>query len=152
VDPTLRVGEVRTLDSMNKQQVQLAQLLGLGLGLVMASVLLLSAAGIYAMMSFTVTQRRKEIGIRSALGAQPRRLLAGLFGRAAGQLALGVVVGVGLAFLLDRASDGDLMGVRGAVVVPVVAAIMLSVGLLATFGPARRGLRIEPSEALRAEG
>lgn len=152
VDPTLRVGEVRTLDSMNKQQVQLVQLVGLGLALVMASVLLLSAAGIYAMMSFTVTQRRKEIGIRSALGAQPRRLLAGLFGRAAGQLALGVVVGVGLAFLLDRASDGDLMGVRGAVVVPVVAVIMLLTGLLATFGPARRGLRIEPSEALRAEG
>ncbi|HEX8671525.1 MAG TPA: FtsX-like permease family protein, partial [Longimicrobium sp.] len=152
VDPTLRVGEVRTLDSMNRQQVQLVQLVGLGLGLVMLSVLLLSAAGIYAMMSFTVTQRRKEIGIRSALGAQPRRLLAGLFRRAAWQLALGVGVGVGIAFLMDIASDGEMMGVRGAVAVPAVAVVMLVVGLLATFGPARRGLRIEPSEALRAEG
>ena len=152
VDPTLRVGEVRTLDSMNEQQVKLVQLIGLGLALVMASVLLLSAAGIYAMMSFTVTQRRKEIGIRSALGAQPRRLLAGLFGRSAGQLALGVGLGVAIAFLLDRASDGDLMGVRGAVAVPAVAVVMLVVGLLATYGPARRGLRIEPSEALRADG
>lgn len=152
VEPTLRVGEVRTLHSMNKQQAQLVRLVGLGLGLVILSVLLLSAAGIYAMMSFAVTQRRKEIGIRSALGAQPRRLLAGLFGRSAGQLALGVAVGVAIAFLLDRASDGDLMGVRGAVTVPAVAVVMLVVGLLATFGPARRGLRIEPSEALRADG
>jgi len=152
VEPTLRVGEVRTLDSMNKQEVQIVQLVGLGLGLVMLSVLLLSAAGIYAMMSFTVTQRRKEIGIRSALGAQPRRLLAGLFRRAAWQLALGVGVGVGIAFLLDLASNGEMMGVRGAVAVPAVAVVMLVVGLLATFGPARRGLRIEPSEALRADG
>ena len=88
VEPTLRVGEVRTLDSMNKQEVQIVQLVGLGLGLVMLSVLLLSAAGIYAMMSFTVTQRRKEIGIRSGLGAQPRRLLAGVLGARPGSSRL----------------------------------------------------------------
>jgi ABC-type antimicrobial peptide transport system permease subunit len=137
---------------MHKEEFQILQMVGLGLGLVMLSVLLLSAGGIYAMMSFAVTQRRKEIGIRSALGAQPRRLLAVVFRRAAGQLALGVLAGMSLAFLLDRASDGDLMGVRGAVAVPAIAVVMLVTGLLAAFGPARRGLRIEPSEALRAEG
>ena len=63
-----------------------------------------------------------------------------------------MAVGVGIAFLLDLASDGEMMGVRGAVAVPAVAGVMLVVGLMATFGPARRGLRIEPSEALRAEG
>ena len=62
--------------------------------LVTASVLLLSAAGIYAMMSFTVAQRTREIGIRTALGAQPRRVMSNVFGRAAWQVAAGVLRGI----------------------------------------------------------
>ena len=59
----------------------------------MLSVLLLSAAGMHALMSFTIAQRTREIGIRSALGAQPRHLLIGVFGRALRQLSLGVLAG-----------------------------------------------------------
>jgi len=68
-------------------------LVGSVLLLVVLTVLLLSAAGIHVLMSFTVTQRRKEIGIRAALGADPHRLLGSIFSRAMGQLAPGAAVG-----------------------------------------------------------
>ncbi|HEV2074836.1 MAG TPA: FtsX-like permease family protein [Thermoleophilaceae bacterium] len=121
------------------------------MSLVLLSVFLLSAAGVYALLSFTVTRRRREIGIRAALGALPRQVLWSVFSRAAGQIALGLAVGVASAVLLESATGGELMGGRGAVLLPAIALVMAVVGLLAALGPARRGLKIQPSEALRAE-
>ena len=77
--------------------------------------------------------------------------VASIFMKAALQLATGVVVGVVLALLTDRASDGELLGSFGRALLPVTAVVMTNVGLCATIGPARRGLRIQPTEALRAE-
>jgi putative ABC transport system permease protein len=105
---------------------------------VMASVLMLSAAGIYAMMSFTVARRRRETGIRTALGADTRRVLAGIFGRAGAQLGAGVAGGLALTMALEFASAGLILGGRGALVLPTVMTIILAVGLLATLGPVLR--------------
>jgi ABC-type antimicrobial peptide transport system permease subunit len=69
-----------------------------------------------------------------------------------GQLAIGAVFGVVAAALQERASRGDLMEGNGAVVLPIVVVFMTVVALLAALGPARRGLRIDPAEALRTEG
>ena len=151
VDPTLRVSEVRSLADADRQMQLALRLVALALGLILLSVFLLSAAGIYALTSFTVTQRRREIGIRTALGAQPRVVLRSVFARAARQIAVGVVVGVAGAAVLDEVTGGGLLGGNGPVLLPSFAAIMVVVGLLAAFGPARRGLRIQPAEALRAE-
>ena len=151
VDPTLRLHQVRPLGQVMGQWQSGMRMAALALGLVTLSVLLLSAAGLYALMSLTVAQRRKEIGIRTALGAQPRRILAGIFSRALRQVATGVAVGLGVAALLDVATRGGLMGGEGAILLPAVAVLMTGVGLLAAFGPARRGLRIQPMEALREE-
>jgi hypothetical protein len=120
------------------------------IGLVTVSVLLLSAAGMYALMSFTVAQRTREIAIRAALGAAPRRLLFSIFGRATRQLGLGLVLGSLLAGGLFNAVDVGWE--RAAPVVLFVSMLMTAVGLLAASGPARRGLRIEPSDALRSDG
>ena len=140
-----------TFSEMKTQQMVGLRLMVLGSSLVILTALLLSAAGIYAMMSFTVSQRRKEIGIRAAMGADAGQLLRSIFTKAALQLAAGVVVGIVLALMTDRASEGEMLGSLGRALVPVTAVVMTIVGLFATIGPARRGLRIQPTEALRAE-
>jgi putative ABC transport system permease protein len=102
-------------------------------------------------MSFTVTLRHREIAIRTALGAQPIRLLGGIFGRGLRQIALGVAIGVGVALLVDAAEDGEALGGRAGLLLSGTVLVMSVVGLFAVLGPARRGLRIEPSEALKGE-
>lgn len=151
LDPTLHLRETRPMDDALRQDAGAMRLAALALGAVCVSVLLLSGAGIYALMSFTVTQRRREIGIRAALGAHPRRILASIFSRALGQLALGVALGLVGAVLLDRASGGEFMSGVGPLLLPALAALMGVVGVVATFRPAWRGLRIQPVEALRGE-
>ena len=120
-----------------------------GLLAAIAIVLVLSAAGIYAMMSCTVSQRKREIGIRTALGGQQRRILGAIFARAFGQLGAGAILGMSFAFLLGP--DSPPMDGYRTIVVPIVAASLVCVGLLAASGPARRALGVSPSEALRAE-
>jgi ABC-type antimicrobial peptide transport system permease subunit len=115
------------------------------------SVLMLSSAGIYALMSFTVSQRRKEIGIRIALGADGKRIVASIFSRALLQLAAGAAFGATLVVFFETGSGGAIMRGHAAVVLPAVALVMIAVGFLAVLGPARRSLRIEPTEALREE-
>ena len=100
-------------------------------------------------MSFTVAQRTREIGIRTALGAQPRRVLWSVFARAGLQLALGVLVGTVVSAGAFLAIGLGLA--RATPLLLAVAAIMSIIGLLAALGPARRGLRIQASEALRAD-
>jgi hypothetical protein len=150
VDPTLQLPRVSALDAMYVQRGRLMALLALVVALLTGSVVLLSAAGIHALMSFTINQRRREIGVRAALGADARRILTGVLARAAWQLTLGVAIGLGCALAFERYSGGEFMSGEGAIVVPVVAAVMLVVGLLAAAGPARRGLRVQPTEALRS--
>jgi predicted permease len=151
VDPALRLGAVHTLDEFEREGQLAVRLVALVVGLVLVSVFLLSAAGVYALASFAVTRRRKEIGIRTALGAHPRQVLRGVLGQVARQIALGLVVGLVAAAVVDRLAGGALMGGRGGVLLPAFGGIMAVVAFLAALGPARRGLRVEPTEALRAE-
>lgn len=151
VDPSLRLDRIYSLDEADRQAGLAVRLVGLVLALVVLSVFLLSAAGVYALVSFTVTQRRREIGIRTALGAHPGQVLRSVFSRAARQIGLGLAAGVAGAALLEAASGGAMLDGRGAVLLPLFAAAMAAVGLLAALGPARKGLRIEPTEALRAD-
>ena len=149
VDPAMQIREVTPLGSFYDDLRTLWRYLTWGVTGVTVSVLLLSAAGIYAMMSFVIARRTREIGIRAALGATRGRLLAAVFGRALWQLAIGVIAGAGLSALAFSAVD--LGFVRSAALLAVVAAIMLVVGGLAAFAPARRGLRLSPTEALRVD-
>ena len=152
VDPALHVDEVRTLAEIYRDHRFGDNLGAITIGAVTGSVLLLSAAGLYALMAFTVAQRRREIGIRSALGAQPGQLVTAVFRRAFLQIGAGSAVGMLAAYLVGRYVPIEQIGglpIPG--VLPGAAAFMLLVGGLAALGPARRGLRIDPTEALRSE-
>lgn len=151
VDPALQLVQVRRGADENAEQQLILRLVTVLVLLIMMTVLVLSAAGVYALMSFTVTRRRKEIGIRSALGASPYRVLLSLFSRVASQIGVGVVVGIAGAIVLERFTGSATTAARAPFVVPAIALLMAVVGFFAAFGPARRGLRIDPSEALRAE-
>jgi hypothetical protein len=151
VNTSLQIRDISTTEMVVKREQGLFRLIGMSVGLVMLSVIMLSAAGIYALMSFTVTRRRREIGIRAALGADRNRLLIGIFARAAGQLGAGAAVGSLAALGLEQVLESEMLGAQRAVILSTVIVIMALVGLLAAFGPARRGLAIQPIEALREE-
>lgn len=151
VDPRLRLGAIRSLEDRLEDGIKATKVAIFGLVMVIVSVVLLSTAGIYALMSFTVTRRRREIGIRSALGAKSGRVLAGILSRALWQLGIGVAIGAVGAPII-AALGGDSSTPRELIVNGLVLIVtMVVVGLLATIGPARRALRVHPTEALRAE-
>jgi hypothetical protein len=151
VDPTLRVEQVMGVVDQWHHDTRAYWMMAIAIVAVTASVLLLSAAGIYAMMSFTVARRWREIGIRVALGADARRVLMGIFGRAGVQIGAGVALGLLVAGLAEFMTEGGNIGGKGLVLFPAVVAVMFVVGMLAAAGPARRGLSVQPTEALRNE-
>ena len=150
IDPALQLRRVVPLSKFYDELRYVFRALAWAVLLATASVLLLSAAGVHAMTSFTIAQRRREIGIRSALGAQPRHLVAGIFSRAMRQLALGILIG-SLLSVATLSAVGTGVGPAAALLL-TVAAVMAAVVSLAALGPARRILRIQSVEALRADG
>jgi ABC-type antimicrobial peptide transport system permease subunit len=117
-----------------------------------AAGVLLAVIGVYAVMAHRVTQRTREIGIRMAMGAEPRAILAAIL-IDGGRLALiGLVVGIGLATLATRVLAGALFGVApiDAGVFAAAAVVLFVAALLASFIPARRAMRMNPVLALRS--
>ena len=145
VDPTIRLIAVKPLTSAGGGEAQTNWALTAVAWLVSLIVLLLSATGIHALMSFIVARRTREIGIRSALGAQPGRIIAGIFGRAFLQVSAGLVAGSALVAWTGLGSTREVLVLLGA------DGIMLLAGMTACYVPLRRALRIDPTEALRAE-
>src|SRR4029453_16291566 len=115
------------------------------------TVLMLSSAGVYSLMAFTVSQRRKEIGIRIALGADRKRIVTNIFSRACLQLAAGAAFGAALVIWWEKGSGGVIMRGHAAVALPGVALVIIVVGFLAPLGPAPRTLPREPPQRFRRE-
>ena len=118
--------------------------------------LLLSTAGVYSLMSFTLSRRTREIGIRVALGAAPRRIVTTIFSRAFAQIGLGILAGCVPGFLLVALGAPEMSRGAGIPLAGVAtlasAAFIAGVTVLACLLPARRALRIPPTVALRADG
>ena len=145
VDPMIRLSEVQQLGKVSASEARISWTLTTVAWLVGCIVLMLSATGIHALMSFTVAQRTREIGIRVALGAHQGRLLAAIFSRAFLQIGAGIVVGSSIAAIAGFGSAKQI------VLLITASGLMLAVGLVACAVPARRALQIDPMEALRAE-
>lgn len=112
--------------------------------------LLLSGAGLYALMSFTVSQRTREIGIRTALGARPERILIAIARRTLLQLVVGVTSGVAVGLgLLYSLREANIPGPSPTGTLVACSTFMLLVGMVACLAPTLRALRIQPVEALR---
>ncbi|HEX9754672.1 MAG TPA: ABC transporter permease [Gemmatimonadales bacterium] len=152
VDPTLRLYAVTPLNEVINGELKFYGF-WFRLTVVLSSVaLLLSLAGIYAVMSFTVSRRTREIGIRVALGADRRRVVASIFKRPLVQVGLGVVAGAVLTAAFSFGVLGSSLWPKGVALVVLYAALMMGVSLLACIVPTRRALGVEPTEALRADG
>ena len=152
VDSGLRLYDVMALDEVHRRRDPVAIPAMVTIVAITLLALALSAAALYSLMSVAVTGRTREIGIRIALGASPRAVLAAVFARAATQLGLGILAGVLLCPPL-MAALGDQEPLRKMVPAMLAAsAVMALVGLIACGVPARRALRIEVTAAVRQGG
>jgi hypothetical protein len=149
VSPTLRLHDIQLLDEIASTEVAFWRLWANLIALVSGVALFLSLAGIYAVMSFAVSRRTREIGIRVALGARPMRVVREILRRPALQVLAGVVVGgvvlVGLVWTVTEGLD-----MAEALWLFALGAGVLAVCVLAAVVPARRALRVEPTRALGA--
>jgi hypothetical protein len=158
VDPGLRLGAVQRVSETNGDTRYLMAL-WLRVTLVLSSVaLILSLAGIYAVLSFTVARRTREIGVRVALGASRSRVVGATFHRPLIQVTGGIAVGTAIVFTLAAllkytefpGSETDLT-VQGMAMIVGYGIVMLGVCMLGCVVPARRALNIAPTIALRTE-
>ena len=160
VDPGLRIEQITRLDQLT---TPLLWFLGLWQKIIMgmtAVTLLLSLSGIYAVLSFIVARRTREVGVRLALGANARRVVTALFRRPMIHVSLGVIAGTLLiavaAIAVQYTTEFEGIqprGLTGGEISLLVGdgTLMLGVCALACIVPALRALRVQPMEALRAE-
>ena len=152
-DSALAVFGLEPLTETVSRSVSERRFTMLVLGLLAGVALLLAAIGIHGVLSYAVEQRRREIGIRMALGAQPGRVLRLIVGQGIGLAVAGAVLGLAGAWLLTRAMNTLLFGVTPTdpLTFVIVPAVIATVALVASYVPARRAMRLDPVRALRAE-
>ncbi len=153
MNPNLPLAEVKTMDQVKDESMAGDRFGAFLFGTFAGAALLLAALGIYGVMSFAVVQRRHEIGLRMALGAGQRSVLALILKEGMLLAFLGLVVGLGGAYLVGRTMHSLMYGV-GAVdftAFSAVAAVLLVSALLACYVPALRASNVDPMQTLREE-
>jgi predicted permease len=152
VDPSIVVFGETTLDDLVAAQTAPPRFTTWLMGLFAGGALLLSVIGVYGVMAYFVAQRRREFGIRLALGADPQRILRLVVGEGARLVGIGVVIGGTAAYLLARMLETVLYGVTPTDPAAAAAVTLLAlVALAACYVPARRATHVDPALALRSE-
>lgn len=145
VDPGMRLLDVASLEHVAERLAFVGRSAALFVSFMALAALTLCLAGVYALMSFIVSRRIREIGIRTALGAGPRRIVATIFSRALMQLGLGLMVGVLISIAFGGGWEASVES--GSLV--QVSSLMGLMGLLACALPTLRALRVQPTDAFR---
>ncbi len=153
VDAQQPISEVRSLDSIARQSVAMERFIAWLLGIFGTLVVMLAAIGIYGVISYSVTQRWNEIGIRIALGASRGRVLRMVVEDGLRLTTGGIVAGLVLAFLLTRILQSLLFNVRPwePVIYCAIVTLLLLIALASSLVPARRATQVDPIVALRYE-
>jgi putative ABC transport system permease protein len=153
VDAQMPVSEVLPIEDLISESVAQPRLASALLGIFAAFALLLAAVGLYGVMAYVVTQRRHEIGIRVALGAQQRDVLRLVLTQGAKIIAVGALAGLAAALALTRLMSSLLFGVTAndPATLGAVALLLIIVALAACYIPARRAMKVDPMIALRYE-
>jgi ABC-type antimicrobial peptide transport system permease subunit len=153
LDPDLPVTQVSTMEQHLNRAMDQPRFRTILIGLFAVVALILSCIGIYGVISYSVTRRTHEIGIRMALGARKADVLGMVLRQAMYLAVIGVALGLGGAFGLTRLMAGLLFGVKptDATTFCVTALLLAATALLAAYLPARRAARVDPMIALRHE-
>jgi predicted permease len=153
LDPALPIQNVRTMDDQLRESVAPARWSMTLLGVFAALALVLAAIGIFGVLSFLVTQRTRELGIRIALGAAPARVRRMVVGRGVSLALGGTIIGLVGAVALGRLMQSMLFGISPTdpVSYAAVVVVLLVIAAVASYIPARRATQVDPMEALRSD-
>ncbi len=153
MNPNLPLANVRTLDQILGQSMARTTFISVMLAIAAAVALALGVVGIYGVISYIVSQRTREIGVRMAVGADSRDVRRMVLRQGMILAGIGVAIGLGAAVGLTRLMSSLLYGVEATdpVTFGVVATILVAVALVASYLPALRASRTDPVEALRFE-
>jgi putative ABC transport system permease protein len=153
LDPTLPTFDVRPMTAVVSAATAQLSLVIIILGAAAAVTLILGAVGLYGVLAYVVTLRRRELGIRIALGASPRAVAAATARYGIALTGIGIVVGLAIFALVARFLRASLFGVTASdpFTLGGAALVLLAIASLASWVPARRAARVDPAEALRAE-
>jgi putative ABC transport system permease protein len=151
IDPDQPISAVRTMDDIVDLDVADRQQQMVLLGVFAALALLLASVGLYGVLSFVVTQRSRELGLRMALGASAGSVLRLVLLRGLWLAAVGIAVGIALAVAVTRALQHLLYGVEAtdAMTFSGVVALLAMVAIVASYLPAQRAARLDPIAVLR---
>ena len=153
IDPGIALRGVATLEEEVTDSIAIVRIMGILMGIFGLVALVLSSVGVYGVLSESVAQRTREIGIRLALGAETAALMKLILGHALKLTAIGLAIALPVSFAISRAMTSLIFGIvsMDVTILAGFTALLFLVALGAAYLPARRALRVDPMIALRYE-